>query len=33
MLTLHARNAFTGPRRVLTAMAKPQRSADLQLGQ
>ncbi len=30
MLTLHARNAFTGPRRVLTAMAKPQRSADLE---
>jgi len=31
ILTLHARNAFSGPRRILTAMAKPQRSADLRI--
>jgi alpha-ketoglutarate-dependent taurine dioxygenase len=31
ILALHARNAFTGPRRILTAMAKPQRSADLRI--
>jgi alpha-ketoglutarate-dependent taurine dioxygenase len=30
MLTLHARNSFTGPRRVLTAMARAQKSADLE---
>lgn len=30
MLTLHARNSFTGSRRVLTAMARPQKSADLE---
>ena len=30
MLTLHARNSFTGARRVLTAMARPQKSADLE---
>jgi alpha-ketoglutarate-dependent taurine dioxygenase len=30
MLTLHARNSFTGARRVLTAMARPQKSAELE---
>jgi alpha-ketoglutarate-dependent taurine dioxygenase len=30
MLTLHARNAFSGARRVLTAMARAQNSADLE---
>ncbi|XXX76185.1 TauD/TfdA family dioxygenase [Sorangium sp. So ce134] len=30
MLVLHARNSFTGPRRVLTAMARPQKSAELE---
>ena len=29
MLTVHARNSFTGPRRIMTAMSEPQRSADL----
>jgi alpha-ketoglutarate-dependent taurine dioxygenase len=29
MLSLHARNAFTGPRKILTAMAIAQKSADL----
>jgi alpha-ketoglutarate-dependent taurine dioxygenase len=29
MLTAHARNSFVGPRRILTAMARPQNSADL----
>jgi alpha-ketoglutarate-dependent taurine dioxygenase len=29
MLTVHARNAFSGPRRIMTAMSEPQRSADL----
>jgi alpha-ketoglutarate-dependent taurine dioxygenase len=31
ILALHARNAFTGPRRILTAMAIAQKSADLAL--
>jgi alpha-ketoglutarate-dependent taurine dioxygenase len=31
ILTLHARNAFTGPRKILTAMAIAQNSADLAL--
>ncbi|MGH8486264.1 MAG: TauD/TfdA family dioxygenase, partial [Pseudomonas sp.] len=31
MLSLHARNAFTGPRKILTAMAIAQKSADLAL--
>jgi alpha-ketoglutarate-dependent taurine dioxygenase len=30
MLVLHARNSFTGARRVLTAMARPQKSAELE---
>lgn len=29
MLTVHARNSFSGPRRIMTAMSEPQRSADL----
>lgn len=29
MLTVHARNSFTGTRRIMTAMSEPQRSADL----
>jgi alpha-ketoglutarate-dependent taurine dioxygenase len=32
MLTVHARNEFTGPRRIMTAMSDPQRSADLAPG-
>jgi alpha-ketoglutarate-dependent taurine dioxygenase len=31
ILSLHARNAFTGPRKILTAMAIAQKSADLAL--
>jgi hypothetical protein len=29
ILTVHARNAFTGNRKILTAMAIAQRAADL----
>lgn len=31
ILTVHARNEFSGPRRIMTAMSGPQRAADLAL--
>lgn len=32
MLTVHARNSFSGARRIMTAMSEPQRSADILSG-
>jgi alpha-ketoglutarate-dependent taurine dioxygenase len=32
MLTVHARNSFSGARRIMTAMSDPQRSADIRVG-
>jgi hypothetical protein len=33
ILTIHARNGYTGPRKILTAMAIPLKSSEVALGQ